>query len=103
MPHDIAISRAAEALARLHETCLGLQDFDTSEAAAGMSAIEMQRRQALDRITQEVDALSRYLKAFFLTRDLDAALQAVHLAELRDRLAAEAPPPEPEYGEPDLF
>lgn len=103
MPHDIAISRAAEALARLHEDCVSLQDFDTPESLAKMSLADMQRRQALDRITQEVEALSAYLNAFSLTQDLDAALKAVHLAELRDRLAAETPQPEPVSGEPDLF
>lgn len=103
MAHDIAISRAAQALARLHEDCVRLQDCDTTEALAEMSSAEMRRRQSLDRITQEIEALAGYLTKFSETQDLEKALGTVPLAGLRDRLAAAAPSPEPVSGEPDLF
>ena len=82
-----ALLRAVDELARIEADCIILQESDAIEDQGDLSVGELKRRQLLDRITQEIAALSSYVEAFAQTGSKERALDAVALPSVRRRLA----------------
>ena len=82
-----ALLRAVDELARIEADCLMLQESDAVDFHGSLSVGDLKRRQLLDRITQEIGALSDYVEAFAQTGSKELALDAVALQSVRRRLA----------------
>lgn len=97
-----ALQRVAGELSRIEYECLEVQDADSALAMTGLSAEDMQRRQLLDRVTQEIAAIGEFVGALAKTGDVQQALGEIGLTSIRVRLSDE-PETTVEAGEPELF
>lgn len=93
----------AGALDTLQADCRRLQEFDDADRLNGLSDTEIERRQMLDRVTQEADELARFAAAISDSESWESALAQVRLEALRVQLAGAAEPRAAENGEPELF
>lgn len=97
------LNALAGALDALQADCRQLQDFDDAHGLIGLSDAEIERRQMLDRITQEADELARFATAISNSEPWESALAKVRLEALRTRLTGVSEPLAAEDGEPELF
>lgn len=93
----------ASALFSLRDNCARLQEHDYAEALATLTSADIERRQSLDRITQEADDLAAFAEALANEEPLEAALAGIRLESIRNHLSGEVPPDETGRGEPELF
>ena len=98
-----SLLRAAAELSRIYEECLEVQEADDASSLGALTADDIRHRQLLDRVTQEVAALSAFIESLGRTDDADRALAAVTLLSIRKRLAGVSAAPEFAGGEPELF
>ena len=92
----------AGALDTLQADCRRLQEFDDAHDVSGLSDTEIERRQLLDRIPQEVEELARFTTAISGSETWEDALAKVRLEALRVRLSGKAEQKTVGYGEPEL-
>jgi hypothetical protein len=107
MPLAAALESCAAELAALGEICAGLQE---SLSPLLLRAADVEKVQALDLVTQSLDALSSYLGAVATEApagaevDAEAATSGLKLADLAARLAGGRGREDPEdAGELDMF
>ncbi|MEM9705024.1 MAG: hypothetical protein AAF850_02980 [Pseudomonadota bacterium] len=104
-----ALNHCATELASLNKGMLNIQDALTDHFSANETKSDGERLQAIDAVTQSLEAVSEFLRELSdqcapdWAANVDEAAASIKLRDVADRLAGREATPSPNSGDFELF